>query len=86
MKLGEAKRLGEKRLRELGLTLHDAWRCVEHGECPEGVDPVDVEESFWAYVDAVEALERRSIIGELEHRYMEELEAGKKRQKLPVPA
>ena len=85
MRLEEMKRQGEKRLRELGLTLYEAWRCVEHGMCPEGVDPVDVEEAFWMIVDAVEALEKRSIIAELEHRYMEELEAEKK-QRLPVPA
>ncbi len=83
MRLEEMKRLGEKRLRELGLTLYDAWRCVEHGECPEGVDPVDVEEAFWMIVDAVEVLEGRSIIGELERRYMEE---GRRKEKLPVPA
>ena len=83
MSLEEMKMQGEKRLRELGLTLYDAWRCVEHGICPEDVDPVDVEEAFWMYVDAVEALEKRSIIGELERRYMEEK---RESRKLPVPA
>ena len=70
MKLEELKRQGEKRLRELGLTPYEAWRCVEHGECPRGVDPVDVEEAFWMIVDAAEALEGRSIIAELERHYM----------------
>jgi len=86
MRLEEMKMQGEKRLRELGLTLYDAWKCVEHGECPEGLDPLEVEEAFWMIVDAVEALEKRNIIAELERRYMEELEAEKKRQRLPVPA
>ena len=84
VRLEEMKRQGEKRLRELGLTLYEAWRCVEHGMCPENVDPIDVEEAFWMYVDAVEALEKRSIIAELERRYMEETRAREK--KIPVPA
>jgi len=84
MRLEEMKKQGEKRLRELGLTLYDAWKCVEHGECPETIDPVDVEEAFWMIVDAVEALEGRSIIGELEQRYAEETKTREKR--VPVPA
>ncbi len=73
---------GEAVTRALGLTLYEAWKCVEHGECPEGVDPVDVE-AFWMYVDAVEALEKKNVTEELEQRYTKEL--GKK-QRLTVPA
>ena len=84
MRLEEMKKLGEKRLRELGLSLYEAWRCVEHMECPEGVDYGELYEAFWMVVDAAEALEGRSIIDELERRYMEEARAREK--KLPVPA
>ena len=80
MRLEEMKKLGEEKLRKLGVTLYDAWRCVEHMECPPGVDYGDLCEAFWMYVDAVEALERRSIIGELERRYMEE------KRRVAVPA
>ena len=83
MGLEEERRKGEEKLRELGLSLYKAWKCIEHGECPEEVDPVEVEEAFWAVVDAVEALEGKNIIGELERRYLEE-RAGER--KLPVPA
>ena len=83
MRLEEMKRQGEQRLRELGLSLYEAWKCVEHGECPEGVDPVDVEEAFWMVVDALEALEKKNLVKELEQRYTKEL--GKK-QRLTVPA
>ena len=72
MRLEDVKRLGEEKLRELGLTLYEAWKCIEHMECPQGVDYGEVYEAFWMYVDAVEALEGRSIIEELERRYMDE--------------
>ena len=85
MRLEEMKKLGEQRLWELGLSLYEAWKCVEHSECPEGVDPVDVEEAFWMYVDAVEALEKKNVIEELEQRYTKELELRRK-QRLTVPA
>ena len=78
MKLEEMKKLGEQKLRELGLSLYEAWRCVEHMECSEGVDYGELYEAFWMYVDAVEALEKRSIIGKLERRYMEEIKERKK--------
>jgi len=84
VRLEELRRLGEQRLRELGLSLYEAWRCVEHMECPGGVDYGELYEAFWMYVDAVEALEGRSIIAELERRYMEEARARERR--VPVPA
>jgi len=84
MKLEEMKRLGEKKLMEMGLSLYEAWRCVEHLECPPGVDYGELYEAFWMYVDAVEALERRSIIDELERRYMEETRARERRVQVPA--
>ena len=83
MRLEEMKRQGEEKLRELGLSLYEAWKCVEHLECPGGVDYGELYEAFWMYVDAAEALEKRSIIAELERRYMEEM---KERKKVAVPA
>ena len=82
MELEELKGVREVRLPGLGLTLYEAWKCVEHGECPEGVDPVDVEEEFWAVVDSLEAAGKRDVVGELERRYAEEL----RRRKVPVTA
>ena len=79
MRLEEMKKLGEQRLRELGLSLYDAWKCVEHIECPPGVDYGELYEAFWMYIDAVEALEKKSIIGELEQRYIEETRERKKK-------
>jgi len=83
MKLEEMKKQGEEKLRDMGLSLYEAWKCVEHMECPPGVDYGELYEAFWMYVDAVEVLEKRSIIGELERRYMEET---RERKKVAVPA
>ena len=83
MRLEEMKRLGEEKLKAMGLSLYDAWKCVEHLECPQGVDYGELCEAFWMYVDSVEALERRSVIRELERRYVEEM---KGRRKVAIPA
>ena len=80
MRPEEMKKLGEEKLRKLGLTLYEAWKCVEHMECPPGIDYGELYEALWMYVDAVEALEKRSVIGELERRYMEE------KRRVAVPA
>lgn len=83
MRLEEMKRLGLERLRAMGLSPYEAWKCVEHLECPRGVDYGELYEAFWMYVDAVEALERRSVIRELEHRYIEEVRG---RRRVAIPA
>jgi len=84
MRLEEMKRLGEKKLREMGLSLYEAWRCVEHLECPPGVDYGELYEAFWIYVDATEAIEGKSIIAELERRYTEEARARERRVQVPA--
>jgi len=82
MRLEEMKKQGEEKLRELGLSLYEAWKCVEHLECPPGVDYGELYEAFWMIVDAVEAMEGRSVIAELERRYMEEV----REEKVAAPA
>lgn len=73
------------RLRRLGFeSPYEAWLCVEHGKCPEGVDYMEAFNSLMDYLELVAGREG-SPVGEWEKRYMEELEA-EKRRKLPVPA
>jgi len=75
-----------RELRRLGISsLYEAWKCAEHGECPPGVKPSEVDSLLFM---AVVELEKRGMdpTSEWERRYMEELEAEKKRQRLPVPA
>ena len=77
-----------ERLRGLGLeSPYEAWRCVEHGECPEEVDYMEAFNSLMDYLELV-AEKGGSPVGEWEKRYMEELEAEEERrgQRLPVHA
>jgi len=71
-----------EKLRSLGLEPYEAWLCVEHFECPEGVDYGEV---FDALMDYLEALSERgeSPEEEWERRYMEERGEGRK---VAVPA
>jgi hypothetical protein len=72
-----------ERLQRLGFnTPYEAWLCVEHGECPEGVDYGEV---FNALMDYLEALSERgeSPGEEWERRYMEER---REKRKAVVPA
>jgi len=70
-------------LRRLGLTPYKAWLCVEHFQCPENVDPLEV---FKALEDYLKALAEQGVDPEEEwwHRYLEETRAREKR--VPVPA
>lgn len=83
--MSRAEQLLEK-LRGMGFASpYEAWKCVEHFECPPGVD---YGEAFNTLMDYIEELTEQGLTPEeeWEQRYIEELEAGKKRQKLPVPA
>jgi len=83
--MSRAQRLLD-RLHRMGFASpYEAWLCVEHFECPEGVD---YGEAFNTLMDYLELLAEQGLNPEeeWERRYMEELEAEKKRQRLPVPA
>ncbi len=83
--MSRAQRLLD-RLRSMGFASpYEAWLCVEHFECPEGVD---YGEAFNTLMDYLELLAEQGLDPEeeWEKRYMEELEAEKKRQRLPIPA
>ena len=69
-----------ERLRSLGLEPYEAWLCVEHGDCPDGVDYGEV---FNALMDYLEALSEQgeSPEEEWEQRYMRE-----RGKKVLVPA
>ena len=74
-----------RELRRLGMgSLYEAWKCAEHHDCPEGVEPALVDSLLFM---AIVELEKRGHdpTTEWEKRYMEELEAEKK-QKLTIPA
>ncbi len=73
------------RLRELGLTPYEAWRCVEHGECPKGVDYGEVFDALADYLEAVAEQGLPDPEEEWEKRYMEEVEAEEERR-VAVPA
>ena len=74
------------RLRGLGFkSPYEAWLCVEHGECPEEVDYMEAFNTLMDYLELV-AEREGSPVGEWEKRYMEEVGAGKRGQKLPVHA
>ena len=82
--MSRVERLLEK-IRSLGFASpYEAWKCVEHFECPEDVD---YGEAFDALMDYIEVLTEQGLTPEeeWERRYMEELEAEKK-QRPPLPA
>lgn len=74
-----------ERLRELGLTPYEAWKCVEHFQCPEGVDYGDVFSALADYLEAVAGQGLPDPEEEWEKRYMEELGAGEEKR-VAVPA
>lgn len=74
------------RLRGLGLTPYEAWLCVEHFECPEGVDYGEVFDALAGYLEAVAEQGLPDPEEEWERRYMEEVGAERERRKLAVHA
>ena len=72
-------------LRRLGIPgLYEAWKCAEHHDCPEGVDPALVDSLLFT---AIVELEKRGRdpTTEWEKRYIEETEA-RERKRVPAPA
>ena len=74
----DKEKVALSRLRRLGFPgPYEAWLCVEHGQCPRGVDYV---EAFDALMDYLEALAEKgeSPVGEWEKRYAEQRRAEEK--------
>jgi len=74
-----------RELRRLGIgSLYEAWKCAEHGDCPPGVEPGEVDSILFM---AIVELEKRGMdpTSEWEKRYMRELGAGEEK-KVAVPA
>ena len=83
--MSRAERLLEK-LRRLGFASpYEAWKCVEHFECPPGIDYGEV---FDTLMDYIELLTEQGLTPEeeWEQRYMDEVEAERERRKLPIHA
>jgi len=72
--------LALKKLRVLGLTPYEAWKCVEHFRCPRGVDYVEVFEALADYLEAIAEQGLPDPEEEWERRYMEEVRAEEKRK------
>ena len=73
-----------RELRRLGIgSLYEAWKCAEHGDCPPGVEPGEVDSILFM---AIVELEKRGMdpTSEWEQRYIEETEA-RERKRVPVP-
>ena len=74
-----------RELRRLGIgSLYEAWKCAEHHECPEGVDPALVDSLLFT---AIVELEKKGLdpTTDWEKRYIRETEA-RERKRVPVPA